>query len=195
MSFLSKILTLFGVKTIRNKVKHRILQGLGLGCETPEMLRKRGVVVGERVKNFGVIDNGHGYLVEIGDDVTISAARILTHDESTKIWLGKTKIGRVKIGNRVFIGAGSLILPNVEIGDDVIIGAGSIVNKDIPSNSVVAGNPAKVICSLSDYIQKNKDRLDHNPQLIWNTYWPYKSEDEMHDIHEKLIEGGLGFDY
>ena len=58
-----------------------------------------------------------------------------------------TRVGEVNIGNNVFIGTKSIILPNVSIGDNVIVGAGSIVTKDIPANSVVCGNPARVITS------------------------------------------------
>ena len=50
----------------------------------------------------------------------------------------------IRIGNNVWIGANSIILPSVKIGNNVIIGAGSVVTKDIPSNSQVVGNPAKV---------------------------------------------------
>jgi maltose O-acetyltransferase len=72
------------------------------------------------------------------------------------MFLGYTKVANVYIGNKVFIGAGSVILPGVKIGDEVVIGAGSVVAKDVPSKSVVAGVPAKVICSLDDYLNKNK---------------------------------------
>lgn len=53
------------------------------------------------------------------------------------------------IGNNVDIGVNSVIIGNIVIGDNVIIGAGSVVVKDVPSNSVVAGNPARVIKQLS----------------------------------------------
>lgn len=182
------------IKGLKSRFVHCLLRGLGLGCETPEMLRKRGVIVGERLNNYGIIDNGHGFLVKIGDDVTISAARILTHDGSTKLWTGKSRIGHVTIGNRVFIGAGGVILPNVTIGDDVIVGAGSVVNRDIPSNSVVAGNPAKVISSLTDYIEKNNQRIESNPSLVWSTYWKNKSNEEIVEIRKKLEDGGWGYD-
>ena len=182
------------IRKIKSKIVHRLLKGLGLGCETAEMLRKRGVIVGERLNNYGVIDNGHGYLVKIGDDVTISDARILAHDGSTKIWTGKSKVGHVTIGNRVFIGAGGVILPNVTIGDDVVIGAGSVVNRDIPSNSVAVGNPAKVICKLTDYIEKNKKLIEENPQQVWSSYWKDKSAEEINDMRTRLQHGGWGFD-
>jgi len=51
------------------------------------------------------------------------------------------------IGKNCFIGAGAIILPGVKVGDNVIVGAGSLVNKDVPNNTIVAGNPAKVIKS------------------------------------------------
>ena len=54
----------------------------------------------------------------------------------------------VTIGNDVWIGCGAIINPGVSIGDNVIIGSGSIVTKDIPSNSLAVGNPARVIRTL-----------------------------------------------
>lgn len=65
--------------------------------------------------------------------------------------------GKVKIGNNVFIGMQSTILKGVTIGNNVIIGANSLVNKDVPDNCVVAGNPAKVIMSLDEYYEKRKE--------------------------------------
>ena len=97
--------------------------------------------------------------MEIGDRVTItSGVRMLTHDGAT--WLVRDEKGRryhyarVKIGNDVFIGIDSIIMPGVQIGDNVIVAAGSVVTKSIPSNSIVAGNPAKIIGTVGSY--KNK---------------------------------------
>ena len=116
------------------------------GEYTTEKLIKMGMKVG---KNFGrlngvILDPSHCWLIEIGDNVTMAPrVHILCHDASTKTFLGYTKIGRVTIGDNVFIGAGSVVLPNVKIGDNVIIGANSTVSKDVPDNVVVAGNPAR----------------------------------------------------
>lgn len=64
--------------------------------------------------------------------------------------------GKVKIGNNVFIGMQATILKGVTVGNNVIIGANSLVNKDIPDNTVVAGNPAIIIMTLDEYYEKRK---------------------------------------
>ena len=63
--------------------------------------------------------------------------------------------GKVKIGNHVYIGAFSQIMPGVTIDDNVLVAAGSVVTKSIPSGYVVGGNPAKIICTLDSFIEKN----------------------------------------
>ena len=101
---------------------------------------------------------------EIGDDVTLAPrVHILAHDASTVHYLGYAKIGRVIIGNRVFIGASTIVLPNVKIGDDVIVGANSTVTKDLEGGFVYVGSPAKKICSTDEYIKKNKELMINVP--------------------------------
>lgn len=64
--------------------------------------------------------------------------------------------GAIIIGNNVYIGRKTTILKNVTIGDNVIIGYGSLVTKNIPANSVAAGVPAKVICTIDEYYERRK---------------------------------------
>jgi maltose O-acetyltransferase len=119
----------------------------------------RGLKVGRNLnlQRDVIIDDNHCWHITIGDDVTIAPrAYILAHDASTKTHLGFTRIAPVNIGSRVFIGAHAVILPGVNIGDDAIIGAGSIVSGDIPPRTVAAGNPAKVLCTLDDFLQKRR---------------------------------------
>lgn len=136
------------------------------GDFTTEKLISMGMKVG---KNFNrlhgvILDPGHCWLIEIGDNVTMAPrVHILCHDASTKQFLGYTKIGRVTIGDNVFIGAESVVLPGVTIGSNVIIGANSTVTHDIPDGSVVAGAPARVICSLEDYLDKERARMETAP--------------------------------
>ena len=99
------------------------------------------------------------YLITIGENVEITAGVVfITHDGA--VWTLRNYDEKYKnldvfapinVGNNVFIGNNAIILPGVTIGDNVIIGAGAVVAKDIPSNSVAAGVPAKVIRSLEEY--------------------------------------------
>ncbi len=118
------------------------------------------------------IDSMFPWLIEIGEDCGISTnVSILAHDASTGMTNGYTKIGRVSIGNRVFIGHNTTVLCGVTIGDDVVIGAYSLVNKDIPSNSVYAGNPAKYICSYEEFKSKHEKEIQSVPHFAHNWYY------------------------
>ena len=136
------------------------------GEYTTEKLISMSMTVG---KNFGrlngvILDPSHCWLIEIGDNVTLAPrVHILCHDASTKQFLNYTKIGRVTIGNNVFIGAESVVLPGVTIGSNVIIGANSTVTHDIPDNTVAVGSPAQILCSLEEYLQKERTRMNIAP--------------------------------
>ncbi|MBZ5202037.1 acyltransferase [Planomicrobium chinense] len=135
-------------------------------------LIEAGLKVG---KNFSrqeevKIDPSHCELITIGDNVILAPrVHILAHDASLKPFLGYTKLGRVTIGNNVFIGANSIVLPNVQIGDNVVIGAGSVVSKDVKSNSVVAGNPARFIKSIDNYLGENNKIIEST--TIFDRKW------------------------
>lgn len=100
-----------------------------------------------------------GYLIEIGDYCQLTlGSRIFTHGGAQvvrKFYPDFDIFGKVKIGNYVYVGANALIMPGVTIGDNVLISAGSVVTKSIPSNVVVGGNPAHIICTVDEYIQRN----------------------------------------
>lgn len=127
-------------------------------------LRGRGMKIGHNCSiyspNSGCIDTTRPWLIELGDNVVITrGVVILTHGYDWSVIKGTDgnvlgSAGPVKIGDNVFVGMNSIILKNVEIGNNVIIGAGSIVTRSVPSNSVVAGNPARVISTLEEYKDK-----------------------------------------
>ena len=99
-------------------------------------------------KNVNIDDNtrisSHTFIcegVDIGKDCFIAHGVMFVNDKYTedkKDWI----LRKTKIGDNVRIGSNATILP-VTIGDNVVIGAGAVVTKDVPSNSVVKGNPAK----------------------------------------------------
>lgn len=136
------------------------------GDYTTERLISMGMKVGTNFKRLhGVIlDPAHCWLIEIGNNVTMAPrVHVLCHDASTKTWLNYTRVGRVTIGDNVFVGAESVILPGVRIGSNVVIGANSTVTHDIPSNSVAVGSPAVVICTLDDFLSKHKAQMETVP--------------------------------
>lgn len=110
---------------------------------------------GSRFYSNTLIDTLIPQCVQIGDNFISAPGSIITaHDASTFLFCKKYRIEKVIIGNNVFLGANSVVLPGVEIGDNVIIGAGAVVVKNVPSNSVFAGNPATFKCTVEDYIKK-----------------------------------------
>ena len=109
------------------------------------------------------IDGVDYSLVSIGKECVISRdVVLLTHDYSSIRALnaigvrgrGARILSGISIGNNTFIGAGSTILPGTIIGDNVIVGAGSVVKGNIPSNVVIAGNPARVLKTTAEYAEK-----------------------------------------
>ncbi|XHH08721.1 MAG: acyltransferase [Candidatus Bathyarchaeia archaeon] len=126
-------------------------------------LRKRGLNIGKNVfiDYHVVFDAIFPYLITISDDCTISVGTvILAHDASTKRHLQYSKVGKVYIGRKTFIGANCVILPNVNIGKNVIVGAGSVVSHDLPDGVVAVGCPAKIIGSTENYVTKHKEQLE-----------------------------------
>lgn len=140
------------------------------------------------LKNIGInipedyFEGGHGFihptvlfdgndfsLISIGKNTTISADVILlTHDYSISKGLKLIEAqesGRflkpISVGENCFIGMRTIVLPGTLIGDNVIIGAGSVVKGKIPDNVVVAGNPAKIICSTKEWAEKHYAAKDY----------------------------------
>lgn len=129
-------------------------------------LKKQGVSIGNNVifrePRSTRIDLSRPCLVTIGNDVDINTHfTIMTHDFGNFVFRNLfsdyvNSSGTVSIGNNIYFGTQVTILKGVSIGDNCIIGAGSIVTKDIPANSVAAGCPCRVICTIEEYYQKRK---------------------------------------
>lgn len=152
------------------KLKKIIKKFLGSGLtneETIQILKAGGAQIGERLHMYGQrvhIDLQFPFMLSIGNDVEITEdVAILNHDYSWSVIKKMTGellggIGPVYIGDNVFIGNGAQILMNTRIGNNCIVGARSVVHGTFPDNSVIAGNPARIICNLDEFIEKRKKR-------------------------------------
>lgn len=114
--------------------------------------------------------DGNDYsLIKIGSGTTISKnVLILTHDYSIKkglYYLGKHTnahfLKRIEIGDNCLIGARACLLPGTQIGNNVIIGTGAVVKGKIPNNSIVIGNPARVVGDIEQWTQKHITKGDY----------------------------------
>jgi len=111
---------------------------------------------GVYINHYSIIDCHHSII--IGNGVSIGPhCYIGDFDHNTKLVINNTTSVPsdgvalpVIIENNVWLGAGVIVLKGVTIGEGAIVGAGSVVTKDIPSNAIFAGNPAKFIKSRSD---------------------------------------------
>ena len=140
------------------------------------------------------IDPTHCFLIEIGSNVTMSIrVTLMAHDTSTKNSLGYTKIGKIHIGDNVFIGANATVLPGVCIGNNSVVGANSVVTKNVPENTVVAGNPARVVCTLSEFNEKNSSIMQ-NTRVFGREYRFSKSlsEAQKNEMRE-AVSNGIAF--
>ena len=124
-------------------------------------LRNIGTQVGNNCFVFSdKVETTEPYLVSIGNDVTISYnVSFNTHDDSIEAYYKRDTLiaGRIDIGNNCFIGTGVIIIPGVSLADKCIVGAGSVVTKSVYEvGTVIAGNPARKICTVEELYEKNK---------------------------------------
>ncbi|MBI5586779.1 MAG: acyltransferase [Deltaproteobacteria bacterium] len=121
--------------------------------------RKQGAQIGEE-NRIEIRDLGpEPYLIKIGNHCTIAPnVLFLVHDGATWVFTGDDpslqKFAPIIIKDNCFIGMNSIIMGNVTIGPGSVVGAGSVVTKDVAPDTVVAGNPARVICTIGEYRDK-----------------------------------------
>lgn len=127
---------------------------------------QNGMQVGKGVSVMSANFGSEPYLITLEDHVRISGnVTFITHDGGT--WAFRDlpeyadviKYGKIRVGERTFIGARSTIMPGVTIGKRCVIATGSVVTKDVPDGSVVAGVPARVIMTTEEYAQKCKEKM------------------------------------
>lgn len=148
--------------------KQRLIQTIGLFLRRGSgargrYLREKHIFaeVGENVKFQPRLIPLYPELIKLHNNIMVAAGvRFVTHDASYTVLskLGQAKfperVGCIEVMDNVFIGYNVTILPNVRIGENCIIGASSTVTKDLESNGVYAGAPAKRIGSFDEFVKK-----------------------------------------
>ena len=137
-----------------------------------------GVTMGDNTVFYSVkvSRSNKGDKFFVGDNCVLTGCMLLGHDASPALFIPelqnhkevfkrgarKSYVNPIRIGNNVFIGVGSIIMPGIIIGDNVVIAAGAVVTKDVENNSVMAGNPARFIKTTEDFIEKYYEVLKNN---------------------------------
>lgn len=152
----------------------KIKKKLGVKNAVIDYYKKQGLVIGKNCNICCALPIKEIYLLDIGDNVVISyGVNFITHDASYGAIVNQKYIdlyGKIKIGNNCFVGAGSTIIYGVSLGDKTIVAAGSVVTKSFEEgNVVIGGNPAKVICSIDEFLEKNKTLLIDTKGLDFNS--------------------------
>ena len=156
--------------------------------------RYKGVKVGINCRIYtGKSFGSEPWLISIGNNVTItSGVVLLTHDGS--LWLMNDEKGRrymfrrVSIGNNVFIGVNSIIMPGVKIEDNVIVAAGSIVTKSVPKGVIIAGNPAKIIGSYETYRNDVLENYISDKDMDYTLDYQKRIESVIDNSFKKYLE-------
>ena len=175
------------LKKLKNKLRRfylRKVKHMDESAITVLNLRKRGVTIGEGCRIFTAISSTEPWLIQIGSRVTVSSdVSFCTHDNAIiKAISGKTDvIGRIDVGDDCFIGMKSILMYGVTLGDHCIVGAGSVVTKSFPPHTVVAGNPAKALCTIEQYAEK------YAPYAIDFSQIPYSERREFVRKHDNLL--------
>lgn len=157
-------------------------------------LRKKGVEIGSGCTiyspNHTEIDTQRPHMLKIGNYVKItSGVTIIAHDYSRSVLCNMSQYGNVGeaantiIGNNVFIGVNTIILMGTHIGNNSIVGAGSVVSGSFEDNVVIAGNPARVVCSVDAFFEKRKKReVDSAKEYVNQWRCKYKRDPSIEEM-------------
>lgn len=174
MSLILRIAGKLGLERYTDPMAYAIKHGMKVGS---------GVTLASRQgSSFGT----EPFLIELGDYVRLSGrVTFITHDGGTYAfrdldkYKGVQKFGRITVGEHSFIGYGVIIMPGVNIGKRCVVGAGAIVTRDVPDETVVAGIPAKRICSTWEYADKCMNESNRKG---------YKTDDVYTDRRQYITE-------
>jgi acetyltransferase-like isoleucine patch superfamily enzyme len=125
-------------------------------------LRRQGLNMSPDCRFMGFPSFGsEPWLITIGPHVTIApGVTFITHDGGTWVFREQErysrviKYGRIIVHRNCFIGDGATLMPGISIGPDAVVAAGAVVTRSVPPGTVVAGVPARVVCTVFDYAER-----------------------------------------
>jgi len=138
-----------------------------------DLWRQQGLPIGEGTYIYRDVRFGRGGRdpIVIGRNCVLTGCTVLGHDASTNRALGlaygqRSMIQPVTIEDDCFVGTGAIVLMGVTVGKGSIVGAGAVVASDVPPGSVVAGNPARVVCSVADLVDRRRRLAMEHPEYF-----------------------------
>jgi len=170
------------------KVEEPVLDYRALNEQRIARLRERGVRIGEGCLIYTEEFSTEPYLVELGNRVGVAGGVcFLTHDASAMLMRATRPtvqhFGRIVVGNNTYIGQNSILLPGTTVGADCLIGAGAVVRGQVPDNSLVIGNPGKIIGRASIVLE----RMQNSPDTFDSLQMAYDDRRLMLEKHFGIV--------
>ena len=184
------------IKKLINKIEERFAKRNSQSYI--KYLRKLGIKIGNNTfirdpRSF-TIDHSRPASISIGNNVRFNLnTSIIAHDAAAKVFRTVyndylPSNGRIVIGNNIWFGRNVCVLKGSTIGDNCIVGFGSTIMGNIPSNSVVAGTPARVICTLDEYYKRRKEKaLEESLEYARSIKERFSRRPEPKDFFESFV--------
>lgn len=152
-----------------------------------------GVSVGDNCRIYTTKFGTEPFLISIGSNVTLtSGVTFITHDGSGCLFEDEKgrryNYSHIKIGNNVFVGLNSIIMPGVLIEDNVIIAAGSVVTKSIQMNTIVGGVPAKIIGDVGTFRNKVMEHWISEQEICKSSTFKIRINNISNKVYKEYIK-------